>query len=397
MRNHVILFLFLFCTLQSSFAAAKTYPAHLSLNIEGTNAKEVYLSYTKNGAKVTRTLPLLQGAFVWEDSISEPVRAKLKVDSVVWPILLDIGSVSVSFSVKSTNFNEIVYKGSKTWDDWTSIELEKSRLKVTTDTLLAEIEVLEGKLKDEKNPRSYKLLSDNLERTKFEADSLFTQKCLSPLFFLQSDSTSFARLLNGTYSIPLGYSYTSDKVLNRWFGSFSQDLQNSPTGRLVKKMIDNYASVKVGNMAPDFTTEDINKKAITLSDFRNKNIVLLDAWASWCGPCLESIPHIKELNKKYKDKGLVVIGVSLDFKLDSWRKSIDENQISDWIHVLASEKPWISQEFTGNDIFMKYPIGIIPRYYLVGKDGRILGMWQFLSDGNFREMNELFSKVFDEN
>ncbi|MGE5841353.1 MAG: TlpA family protein disulfide reductase [Deltaproteobacteria bacterium] len=63
--------------------------------------------------------------------------------------------------------------------------------------------------------------------------------------------------------------------------------------------------------APNFTLEDISGKPISLSDVKGK-VVIVDFWATWCGPCLMSIPELVDLQEKYKGKGLVVVGISVD-------------------------------------------------------------------------------------
>lgn len=63
--------------------------------------------------------------------------------------------------------------------------------------------------------------------------------------------------------------------------------------------------------APDFMLEDISGKSLSLSDIRGK-VVIVDFWATWCGPCVMSIPELVDLQEKYKDKGLVVLGISVD-------------------------------------------------------------------------------------
>src|ERR1700757_2893630 len=72
-------------------------------------------------------------------------------------------------------------------------------------------------------------------------------------------------------------------------------------------------STASGNAAPDFTVTDIDGKKLALSDLRGK-VVLLDFWATWCTPCKIEIPWFMEIQKKYQQKGLEVIGVSLDEK-----------------------------------------------------------------------------------
>ncbi|MBW1722017.1 MAG: TlpA family protein disulfide reductase [Deltaproteobacteria bacterium] len=66
-----------------------------------------------------------------------------------------------------------------------------------------------------------------------------------------------------------------------------------------------------GRAAPDFSLEDLSGELVSLSDFRGK-VVLVDFWATWCPPCRQSIPELVQLQKKYREKGLVVLGISLD-------------------------------------------------------------------------------------
>jgi len=74
---------------------------------------------------------------------------------------------------------------------------------------------------------------------------------------------------------------------------------------------DSTSSTTGGKPAPAFTLQDLNGKNVSLSDFRGK-VVVLDFWATWCPPCVKEIPHFIELYEQYKDKGLAMVGISLD-------------------------------------------------------------------------------------
>jgi len=115
----------------------------------------------------------------------------------------------------------------------------------------------------------------------------------------------------------------------------------------------------VGKVAPSFTLRDLNGKQVTLSDFRGK-VVLLDFWATWCGPCREAIPHLEALHKKYKDQGLVVIGMNDETDHDKVREFARE-QIS-YIVLLDADKQF--EEYYAN-------VSGIPAAYYIDREGKI--------------------------
>ena len=82
----------------------------------------------------------------------------------------------------------------------------------------------------------------------------------------------------------------------------------------------------VGSVAPEFELKDLEGNLVKLSSFRGK-YVLIDFWASWCGPCRKEIPNIKQVYNSFADNGLVVIGVSVDQNEDEWRQAVEEEQV----------------------------------------------------------------------
>ncbi|MDP2932391.1 MAG: TlpA disulfide reductase family protein [Chloroflexota bacterium] len=115
----------------------------------------------------------------------------------------------------------------------------------------------------------------------------------------------------------------------------------------------------MGHPAPDFTLLDLEGNRVTLSDFRGK-VVFINFWASWCPPCRAEMPDIEAVYQKYKDKGVVVIGIDIMEPEDVVRQFVRQGGYS-WTFVLDS---------TG-EIARDYRIAAIPTSFFLDKDGII--------------------------
>ncbi len=131
----------------------------------------------------------------------------------------------------------------------------------------------------------------------------------------------------------------------------------------LQQEIDAVKNYAVGGIAPDFTQQSPDGKDISLSDFRGK-VVLIDFWASWCGPCRKENPNVLKVYKKYKEKGFEILGVSLDKTKDRWIKAIAEDGLP-WPQV-SDLKGW------SNAVAQDYSVRSIPHTILLDKDGKIL-------------------------
>ena len=118
-----------------------------------------------------------------------------------------------------------------------------------------------------------------------------------------------------------------------------------------------------GTDAPTFTELTPDGKKLSLSDLRGK-VVLLDFWASWCGPCRRENPNVVRVYDKYKDKGFEILGISLDQNRENWLGAIAADKLT-WLHV-SDLKGWQSA------VGKLYGVSGIPFTVLVDKQGKVI-------------------------
>lgn len=145
-----------------------------------------------------------------------------------------------------------------------------------------------------------------------------------------------------------------------WYEEFSPEAKNSQYGKMVKK--DVAPDSKVGTAAPALNVVNDKGKTLTFKNLsKGKKYVLVDFWASWCGPCRKEIPNVKAQYAKYKSKGFEVVSVSIDKKEADWRKALKEEQLA-----------WPNFRDTDGTLSMAWEVKSIPCMYLLSADGKIV-------------------------
>ncbi|MCW3466288.1 TlpA disulfide reductase family protein [Chitinophaga nivalis] len=149
------------------------------------------------------------------------------------------------------------------------------------------------------------------------------------------------------------------------YNLLAADLRNSDAGKALGKTIEQERKLSIGALAPDFTQNDVNDKPVKLSDFKGK-YVLLDFWASWCGPCRRENPNVVKAYNQYKDKNFTVLGVSLD----------QPGKKAKWIDAIAADGLTWTQvsdlKFWENEAAQSYNVKSIPQNYLIDPAGKIV-------------------------
>ena len=142
------------------------------------------------------------------------------------------------------------------------------------------------------------------------------------------------------------------------------EIKLSPIGAYLAQMIDEAKRDPMGKVIADFQQADVNGNMVNIQSFRGK-YVLVDFWASWCGPCRGENPNVVKAFNQYKDKNFTVLGVSLDKTKNAWLDAINADGLA-WTHV-SDLKGW------GNEVAAQFGITSIPQNLLIDPNGIVIG------------------------
>ncbi len=352
----------------STIAMAANAQGKYTINGQLKNAegKTIYLSTGDLGSMETDSTVVANGKFSFQGEMDAPFKSGTLIlgslsdyrTAKTWRLAIEPGIISVEGDANQEK----------------SVVIKAGKVQEELKNMLQEMNVFEEPARQ---------LSDVLyaQQTKEGRDSV---SLLIEPYLKQYDEymTNFMKSRTNSYyatqflSVAIGkMSYEEIKAI---WDNLSPEVQKYGVGsKMVKSELDVLAKVRPGNPAPDFTALDINGKSFTLSSLKGK-VVILDFWASWCGPCRKSNPHMRELYKKYHSKGLDMVYVSDDdSNPDKWKAAVEKDQLvgEGFHHVLRGLKILDKTKYTmdkTNDISDKYAIHYLPTKYLIDKKGNIV-------------------------
>jgi thiol-disulfide isomerase/thioredoxin len=343
----------------------------------GQDTGIIILRYFPESTWKYDTASIINGRFRFQGEVFEPTRATLLYEKQRVEFYLESGKLNITLDKENlTNF-EIL--GSKT-------QIEEDIIKEMFKPVYENIESWRHKRNIVSD--SIKNMKDEIKKSQLQLELEDIEKQLI-LTRKQLDQTSLKFVLKNPQSyvspyylsILVGNNILSLDSMHLAYNLLDTTIQKSKYGLLIKEKITKKENTRIGAIAPDFKAYNINNDIVTLSEFKDKSIVLLDFWASWCVPCRESIPYLKSLYKEYHSEGLEIISVSTDVDKDAWLLAIKEEGIDIWHNI------------TTDDIDHNYDVGAIPAYLLIDKNGRIVGHWEGLTKENEKSLNDQIAAI----
>ena len=222
----------------------------------------------------------------------------------------------------------------------------------------------------DENPASVRLDSANYYRnTKVEGSdlhNLFVEYKSERNVEIDSFIRQHPSSLVSAYALYRDYSYRlSPEEIRSNIDLLDSSLLNTPYVEVLEELIPTLEGVAVGNEAPNFVADDTEGNAVEFSNHIGKSkYLLLDFWASWCGPCRRENPNIVKAYEEYKDKGFDIFAVSLDSSRDGWVAAIEKDGL-DWTNV-SDLLLWDSEPAK------LYGVRAIPSNFLIDENGVIV-------------------------
>ncbi|QZT39008.1 AhpC/TSA family protein [Halosquirtibacter xylanolyticus] len=220
------------------------------------------------------------------------------------------------------------------------------------------------KIEDQLKPmiKAYHAEQDPVKKSEIRKNAIELSDLIikDQIRFIDEHMDSHVSVYMTTYDLNGQMEFSKMEELSK---TFEKNFPNSPVVKVLSERVAKEKKTAIGQKAPNFSVKDIDGNTITLDTFKGK-YVLLDFWASWCGPCRREAPNFVRIYNKYKNDNFTIFGISLDKDEVKWKKGIEDMGFT-WNHT-CDFKVWKTE------LAQLYNVRSIPTCYLVDPNGMIV-------------------------
>lgn len=268
--------------------------------------------------EVIDSVDIRYGYFTFRGKIENPQYCNIAIRNTIFPVGFFLENSSIDVNILARNYSS------------------------TKDGITTRTKALNGDVYSSRSQEEYKFLL-NLRSPEL----------------IESWLTEHPDNIPALLCLATTWEHFSPETIEKWLNKVDKSLVNHVAYQETLKQINKRKELSAGREAPDFTLPSATGEPMSLKAFRGK-YVLLDFWASWCGPCREEIPTLKKVWNRYHEKGLEIISVTIDRKDEEWLKALQDEQM-----------PWNQLNAKGTKTAELYNVQGVPHILLIDPEGKI--------------------------
>ncbi|WP_421938986.1 redoxin domain-containing protein [Pedobacter sp.] len=339
--------------------------------IAGADNQVIYLSHNDGKQEIKDSATIKNGHFSFSGTVKEVQMYVLKLKGLQQQKALILENKAITISGNKDSLFNAKVTGSPETDTyygfyngpWKAITAKAGNIYRRLDSASQK-----GKIK--LDPAQRKPFDDE-----FKALDVMNYNSIKAYVKAHPSSVAVAAIVKDRF---IDYPYPQQAT--EMYALFSPEVKKSFYGKAINASLAINNRTAPGKLAPDFTMNDVTGKPLKLSELRGK-YVLVDFWASWCGPCRKENPNVVAAYKKFHDKGFEILGVSLDNKKENWLKAIQDDGLT-WKHV-SDLKGW------SNTAAAAYGVKSVPASFLLDQNGKVVA-----KDLRGEELTNKLSEIF---
>ena len=322
------------------------------------NGKKVFLETQSDAGPVALDTAVVEsGKFKFEGKLKEGIElAFLRIETLNGsvPMILENGDISIEFNKDTIQKSKL--SGTKNNDKFQSYN---DQSQVIYKKMMKFQEENQQKMMMAQQTQDTAAVNSLMnDFNKFQDDMNNQSKT-----FIEKNPDAFISVLLLENFLMRNHLTTAE--VKGYYEKLDKSIIDTKSGKNIKKMLDATSSVEIGSVAPDFSAPSPDGKMISLKESMGK-VTLIDFWASWCGPCRQENPNVVAMYNELHEKGLNIIGVSLDKEGDTqkWKDAIAKDGLT-WNHI-SNLKHW------KEPIAEQYNVKSIPATFLLDASGKIV-------------------------